>query len=518
MSIGNPVLFSVGRVQTAVLNAVAQRNNEVARFTPVPFTELEASLQSSSGTVVKAWLVNPKNEKTSFFDDRDYVSSARDYCDKNPVSRFESQVTGETVKPPKLLNITGLQKTAYKLHGYSTERTLEIAQSLYETHKCLSYPRTPSRVMGDRNVDLFRETYRLLSGCYPHYSRLCDEPIITEGNKNIFNSAALEDHHALIPLRQLPESADTQERNVYEIVLKSFFTVCMQDYIYNKKRLLFHIGGYVLRTEVNEVLQFGFKETVNEAEDKDEDIQEVRKFDEKTGKVIKLDILQKETRPKKEFSIDTLLGFMENPHNTEDQKLAGLGTPATRAAVIKLLFDREYIREDRKKLYASRKRLFRLEQLGKNENLKMIADLSQTTEWEKQLSQNPREFEKAIAQYLKNCITNARTEKYDVEPIGIYPRCGNEIREGKKSYYCSGYKGEPPCSFFIFKTISGVVLSAGNIALLLSHKPTGIKNCISKPGKKFKAAFNMADDRKISFQFDNHMKSGKSLSKQTGEG
>jgi DNA topoisomerase-3 len=252
MSAGNSTLFSVGRVQTAVLNAVALRNAETANFIPVPFVELEASLQSSNGTVIKAWLINPKNEKTAFFEDREYVSAARDYCKNNPVSRFQSHVTKETAKPPKLLNITGLQKAAYRLHGYSPEKTLETAQSLYEKHKCLSYPRTPSRVMGNQNVDLFREIYRFLSGCYPHYARLCDESVIAEGNKNIFNSAALEDHHALIPLRQLPENADTLERNIYDIVLKSFFTVCMNDYIYNKKRLLFHIGGYVLQTQVSQ--------------------------------------------------------------------------------------------------------------------------------------------------------------------------------------------------------------------------------------------------------------------------
>jgi DNA topoisomerase-3 len=208
---------------------------------------------------------------------------------------------------------------------------------------------------------------------------------------------------------------------------------------------------------------------------------------------------------------------MENPHNTADEKLAGLGTPATRAAIIKLLFDREYIREDRKKLYASRKGLFLLEQLGKNENLKMIADISQTTEWEKQLSHNPQEFEKSIVQYLKNCIGSAKTEKYAAQPIGICPRCGNKILEGKKGYYCSGYKSENPCSFYIFKTVSGAVLSAGDIALLLSHKTTGKKNCVSKSGKKFKAAFSMGHDGKISFQFDTYTKGGKPVSKQTKE-
>jgi DNA topoisomerase-3 len=517
MTTGNTVLFSVGRVQTALLNAVALRNAETARFVPVPFIEAEAVLQSSNGTAVKAWLINPKNEKTAFFTDKDHVSAARDYCGKHPVTRFESHVTKETIKPPKLLNITGLQKAAYKLYGYSPAKTLEIAQALYEKHKCLSYPRTPSRVMGDQNVALFREIFRLLSVCYPHYARLCDESAIMEKNKNIFNSAALEDHHALIPLRRLPENADTGERNVFDIVLKSFFTVCMRDHIYNKKRLIFYIGTYMFRTQINEILQNGFRETVTETEGDDDYIQEVTKFDEKTCKVIKMDILHKKTRPKKEFTIDTLLSFMENPHNEGDEKLAGLGTPATRAAVIKLLFDREYVREDRKKLYASRKGLFLLEQLQKNDYLKKIADISQTTEWEKQLVSDPQEFETAIAEYLKQCIANAGTEKYTVEPLGVCPRCGNRIVEGKKNYYCLGYRNNPPCPYSLFKTIAGARITADDMRLLLSHKNTAVKNCVSKSGKKFKASFYMDGDGKITFQFDTHKKGGKPAVKQAGQ-
>jgi DNA topoisomerase-3 len=515
MSAGNDTLFSVGRVQTAVLNAIALRNTEVSHFEPIPFIELEASLKTSNGAVFNARLVNPLHDQTAFFDSRDYVIAARAYCSKNQVSRIESQSTQETTKPPKLLNITALQKTAYKLHGYSPDTTLEIAQSLYEKHKCLSYPRTPSRVMGDQNVVFFKTIYLLLSGDYPQEARLCDESVITEANKNIFNSAALEDHHALIPLRRIPENADAQERKVFVIVLKAFFTVCMKDYVYNKKRLLFHIGEYIFRTQLNEVLQYGFKETVFETKDDDDAIQEIVKFDEKTCKVSGLALLKKMTKPKKEFSIDTLLGFMENPHNAKDAKLTGLGTSATRAAILKLLFDRQYIRDERKRLYVSRKGLFLLERLQNNPYLNKIADLSQTTEWEKQLSGNPQEFEKTIIQYLKNCVASASTEKYTPPLIGVCPRCGNAVLEGKKSYYCSGYKHEKHCSFSIFKRIAGASLSTEEITLLLSHKSTNIKDCVSKSGKKFKAVFSLNRDGTIVFQFNNQIKDGKFVSKQT---
>ena len=306
----------MGRVQTALLNAIAMRNNEVARFTPVPFSELEAAIQSSNGTVIKAWLVHPKTGKTAFFDNSEYLHTAQTVCRGKAVDQDQATSTREVKKPEKLLNITGLQKKAFKFHGYTPEQTLEIAQALYEKHKCLSYPRTPSRVMGDQNVDLFREKYRLLASRYPGYASYRDESRISPENRNIFNSAALEDHHALIPLAPLPDSASVQETNVFEIVLRSFFTVCMPDYVYNKKRLEFHSGEYMFQSVINEVIQKGFKTALNEEPEGDE--QAVGQFDEKSCVILKLEILNKKTSPQKEFSQDTLLAFMENPRNKEE--------------------------------------------------------------------------------------------------------------------------------------------------------------------------------------------------------
>jgi DNA topoisomerase-3 len=124
--------------------------------------------------------------------------------------------------------------------------------------------------------------------------------------------------------------------------------ICMKDYIYNKKRLIFYVGNYIFHSLFNEVIQAGFKESAPETKEPDE----------KTRKLIKAEILQKETVPKKEFSPDILLGFMENPYDDDGVKLIGLGTPAARAVIIKTLFDQDYLREKRKKLYATHKGLF----------------------------------------------------------------------------------------------------------------------------------------------------------------
>jgi DNA topoisomerase-3 len=276
----------------------------------------------------------------------------------------------------------------------------------------------------------------------------------------------------------------------------------MSDYIYNRKRILFHAGEYMFRSAVNEVVQKGFQAALNEEPEGDrEEEQEVSQFDEKSCTIQKTEILNKKTSPPKEFSQDTLLAFMENPRNKEEMKLTGLGTPATRSGIIKNLFDRGYVREDRKKLYATDKGLFLLKQLQKDEHLRRITDAGETTAWEQQLQENPAAFKQSVIEYLRSCIKQGEREHYEKDAPGRCPLCGNPLREGQKNYYCAGYKQDPPCTFFIRKEIAGAKLSLEDIQLLLSGKPTGIKKCTSKSGKRFTAAFVLEKDGRPAFRF-----------------
>ena len=393
MSIGNPPpAFSVGRVQTAVLSCIACRNAEVKNFTAVSYKELKAAI-SSGDVSISALLENPESGKTSFFkNDEGYLLAAAENCKGKTIDSVEVQAKEKRKKPEKLLNITGLQKAAFKQFGYKPEETLALAQTLYETHKCLSYPRTPSRVMGDDNVDLFRQKFDLLRES-SELSRFCDTALISAGNKHIFNSAQLEDHHALIPLAAIPQQATEKERNVYNIVLKSFFGVCMPDFIYNEKSLRFCIGDYIFTTKIKEIIQSGWHEVLaNSDSDYEDEGQEVPPFDEQNCSVAGFQILEKKTSAKKEFAIDTLLAFMEHPRGEGESKLAGLGTPATRAEIIKTLFARGYLIEEKKKLYAGERGRFLLQQLSKHEELKKMADVAQTTEWEEKLTSDPKAF------------------------------------------------------------------------------------------------------------------------------
>jgi DNA topoisomerase-3 len=503
VSTGNRVIFSVGRVQTAVLNAIAIRNHAVAKFIPSLYYELEILIRSKTGTEIRSWLINPDTKKTAFTTKEGYIKKAFDWCRVNHVVEIDSNTVKKSVKPPKLLNITGLEKTAYKKYGYDPKETDTTAQTLYEQYKCLSYPRTPSRVMGEGNVDVFLTYFHLLKADYENWSKYSDESLIKATNKHIFNNAELEDHHGLIPVGSLPETATPMEKNIFNIVAQSFFTVCMPDFVYNEKQLLIKNGEYRFRTKVREIIDEGWKKSLSpeEHEKADED-QEVTGLDEKNCLINGVKILDKKTNPPKEYSLDTLLSFMENPKDeVGGRKLAGLGTPATRGEIIGTLFKREYITEERKKLYATPKGLFVLKQLKKDKELGKIAGVDQTTEWEQQLNDNPENFEKSITEFIKTAIKKELKELYQQETPGLCPLCKKPVYDGKKSFYCSGYNKENGCNFMIWKEIAGSKITMADAKILLEGKPVSSRKFTSKAGKKFTASLVMNKQGKLEFRF-----------------
>jgi DNA topoisomerase-3 len=495
MSVGNPPPpWSVGRVQTAVLSAIGARNGEVKNFVAVPYKELEACVTPDSQIDgIYARLENPKTGKSAFFpEDEGYLLAAKKDCEEKAVDSVDVESSERRKKPEKLLNITGLQKKAYKLFGYNPEETLALAQALYETHKCLSYPRTPSRVMGDNNVGLFLDKFELLKDASIDGSVLstfCNLSLINASNKHIFNSAQLEDHHALIPLNRLPESANEKERNVYNIVLYSFFAVCMPDYIYDEKSLRFHVGAYIFAAKIRETVHDGWTEALGPEEDDDEQHLDLGSFDFDNCFLFYLHIQEKKTQPKKEFAMDTLLAFMEHPRGEGETGLVGLGTPATRAEIIRKLFAADYVREDRKRLYATERGRFLLEQLSRNELLNSLADVSNTTDWEERLSKNPGAFEREMAEFVAECVKVGPGRAVFQKPsLGACPLCGRPVHESKLSYCCSGYREDPICTFTIWKTIAGATLSQNDAQLLLNGRKTKPKKCRGKKGP-FEAAF-----------------------------
>ena len=510
---GHKITLPVGRVQTAILAAIAQRNNEVKNFVPTPYYQCIAHIKDNNGNTADALLFNPQNKKYFFPELNYYINKAHTFSEIDKTISVKTEIKRKSLNPPKLLSLTELQKIAAKEYDYSSSKTLEIAQSLYEKHKCLSYPRTPSSVLGDDDVALFKEKFELLKDSFPQ-SKYCNQTLINKENKHIFDSKKLDSHHALIPLAKLPDGVTQAEKNIYNIVLKHFFFSCMDECLYDEKTLTILNGEYSYRAIIKSIVKEGWKKAEKELapigakRDSDEE-DGLQFFDEMTCMLKNTEIVKKMTTPKKEFTETSLLAFMENPtmENT-DEKLVGLGTPATRGTILSKLEEYNYVIKDKKKYYATEKAFFLLKLLFKNKLTAQVASISQTTQWEKDLETSPEEFEEKIIDYIFRCTeSHPEIENYEREGIGKCPLCDAKVFESEKSFFCTNITKEPKCSFIIYKNSFGTKLSTDDGKLLLAGKSTGVKNLKSKAGKAYKAKIRWnKGTQKLELEFVNSYK------------
>ncbi|MDR1177246.1 MAG: DNA topoisomerase [Spirochaetaceae bacterium] len=439
ISLKSGLPLSFGRVQTAVLAAVYEREDAVGRFVKEKFFEVTASLHSGQGPHCTVKLVNKENGEYPFrFPEGAAplaeITSKRGELKTAAITGLSSEK--KTEHPPKLFNITALQKEAHKAFSLSPEKTLETAQALYEKHKCLSYPRTPSRVMGDDNVSLVKGIYDNLAGVYPELASGSDPARIAPSNKRVFNSAELQDHHALIPLIPLPAGASEEEKAVFGLVVKRFFTVFKGPYVYNAVSIDAAIAGYLFRENGTDVLEAGWKAGNDADDDGDEEPENNYAGLSEGGEypVVSVVTEEKYTQPKKHYTYATILALMENPRGEDGKHLAGLGTPATRAAILKKLIDKKYLVEKGKNLLITGEGKFLIETVRENPHLAAFVSVPETTRWEEALRASTASFLEGIKRFTAFAVTNTAVTEREKPSLGTCPRCGAAVREGKKSY------------------------------------------------------------------------------------
>ena len=489
VSFNNSAKFSVGRVQTAVLAAIAKRNRDIENFVPEKYYELKAEIKDKDGNIADAYLLNPQTKKTAFAEKQILIQAGNEI--KTSALSVEHQVIEKKILPPHLLSFTELAKIAADEYDYTTADTLKYAQNLYEKYNCLSYPRTNGTVMGGNDVEAFQKSFDKVKNL-SEISALCDVNLINKNNKRIFNSEKIkkENHHALIPMEPVPQEASEEEKNVYGIVLKIFLQSIMKDFIYDELQMMIKAGNHVLKASVKTIKQMGWKES-----EKDEELKSFSKgFNPENIIINKTEILEKYTQPKKQFTESSLLAFMENPTGESDEgKLVGLGTEATRAGIITKLFTTGYVEKKKRNFMVTKKGFYLLDMLMKDQDLKQIANVAQTTIWEKKLDENPAVFEKEIEEYVRKCIKPKEKEnmqKYEYENFGSCPLCGKgKIYRNKYKYYCSSYK--EGCKFGINYHICEAPILPSDIKLMLEGKLTNVKRMKGKNGNQFPARVKM---------------------------
>ena len=502
LSIARKGGYSLGRVQTPTLAMVCRRYIENRDFSSVPYWKLSVHTEKE-GLSIKA--VGCK----------DYESEASAQTALAAL-RSQSQLTVETVvrkvagtPPPLLYDLTALQKDANKRHGFSADKTLSIAQSLYEK-KITTYPRTGSRYISE---DVFEEVPALL--------RKIGMPLSNPLNRHSVDNAKITDHHAIIPTGETPSGLLADEATVYQMVVNRFAEAFSLDSEEEHMQGRFTHGTNIFTWKACRQISLGWKvvQKGKEAEaDKKEDGDEqiLSSLPNLTeGEVLSLvnaDITEHKTKPKPLYTEATLLSAMENAGKEvedADSKKAmaecGIGTPATRANIIETLILRDYIRRDKKAIIPTEKGLAVYE-IVKD---KKIANAEMTGSWELALAaieagKMPSDkFAQGINSYVGTICEELLSLSSEQKSYPVYrcPKCGQQsVGIYAKVAKCR----HETCGFHVFREVCGIHLSEDNIRDLISSGRTPIlKGLTSKAGKKFNARLVLGEDYTTSFEFEN---------------
>ena len=464
--------YSLGRVQTPTLAMVCRRYIENRDFSSVPYWKLSA-LMEKEGVSLKAIGIT------------DYESEASAQTALATL-RSQSRLKVESVArkvthtaPPLLYDLTALQKEANRRHGFSADKTLSIAQSLYEK-KITTYPRTGSRYISE---DVFEEVPVLL--------RKIGKTLSNPLNRHSVDNTKVTDHHAIIPTGETPSGLSTDEATVYQMVVNRFVEAFSPNSEEERMLVRFTDGTNTFTWKACRQISLGWKAVQKgkevEAEKKeDSDEQILSSLPTLTeGEILPLvdaEITEHKTKPKPLYTEATLLSAMENAgkevEDAESKKAmaeCGIGTPATRANIIETLILRDYIRRDKKSIIPTEKGLAVYE-IVKD---KKIANAEMTGAWEL-LSLAPEQ--KSYPVY--------RCPKCGQQSVGIYAKVAKCRHES--------------CGFHVFREVCGILLSEDNIRDLISSSRTPIlKGLTSKAGKKFNARLVLGEDYTTSFEFEN---------------
>ena len=494
--------YSLGRVQTPTLSMVCRRYIENRDFSSIPYWKLSVLTEKESLSL-KA------------IDDEDYTSEASAQTALAAL-RSQSRLKVESVArqvghtaPPLLYDLTALQKEANRRHGFSADKTLSIAQSLYEK-KITTYPRTGSRYISE---DVFEEVPVLL--------RKTGAAIKSPLNRHSVDNTKVTDHHAIIPTGETPSGLSADEATVYQMVSNRFVEAFSPDSEEERMQVRFTDGNSTFTWKACRQISLGWKavkkDKVTEAERKEGDDEQVLSSlpnlaQSEVLTLLNAEITEHKTKPKLLYTEAALLSAMENAgkevEDAESKKAmaeCGIGTPATRANIIETLILRNYIRRDKKAIIPTEKGLAVYE-IVKD---KKIANAEMTGSWElalaaieagKMLSDK---FSQGINSYVSTICEELLSLSPEQKTYPVYrcPKCGQQsVGIYAKVVKCR----HESCGFHVFHEVCGILLSEDNIRDLISSGRTPIlKGLTSKAGKKFNAHLVLSEDHTTSFEFEN---------------
>lgn len=497
--------YSLGRVQTPTLSMVCRRYIENRDFSSIPYWKLSVLTEKESLSLKAIGSEDYESEASA----QTALAQLRSQS-RLKVESVTRQV-GHTA-PPLLYDLTALQKDANRRHGFSADKTLSIAQSLYEK-KITTYPRTGSRYISE---DIFEEV--------PALSRKIGKTLSNPLNRHSVDNAKVTDHHAIIPTGETPTGLSTDEANIYNMVVTRFSEAFSSDSEEERMQVRFTDGTNTFTWKACRQISLGWKavqkskevEAEKEEDGKEQILSSLPSLTE--GEVLPLvsaEITEHKTKPKPLYTEATLLSAMENAgkevENAESKKAmaeCGIGTPATRANIIETLILRDYIRRDKKAIIPTEKGLAVYE-IVKD---KKIANAEMTGSWELALAaieagKMPSDkFSQGINSYVSTICEELLSLSSEQKSYPVYrcPKCGQQsVGIYAKVAKCR----HETCGFHVFREVCGIHLSEDNIRDLISSGRTPIlKGLTSKAGKKFNARLVLKDDYTTTFEFEQNKK------------
>src|SRR5881397_2627276 len=541
---------SLGRVQTPTLAIIVERENKIQEFKPRDLHEIIGIFRAATGEYAGRWFdeVFQKDEdetertkrllhrlqltlpdaeqrlaieRGSLWDEhraaprlwhREIADAIQGKCSgKQGIVELEEKKPTTQVAP-QLYDLTTLQREANNRLGFSAKRTLQIAQALYERHKAITYPRTDSRALPEDYLPTVRSTLGKIDN--PFARRVLDNNWV-KPNKRIFNNAKVGDHFAIIPTDTVPRSLDNNEQAIFDMIARRFVAVFFPPAQYENTTRITRVEGEPFKTEGKILVASGWLEVYGRevaSEKPEENLPPVTQGERVA--TIGIEIKTDQTRPPARYNEATILSAMEAAGKLVDDeelrdamKEKGLGTPATRAAIIETLISAHYLTRYGKELQPTAKAIQTITLL-KNA-VPVLTSSELTGEWEFRLHEIEHRkltrdaFMRDIRELTNDIVGKAKhfhpdEHMPDTEPFGKCPKCGSPIVERFKSFTCTNEE----CDFTIWKTIAGRLLSRDEFETLVRDKQVGpLSGFRSKKGKRFHAMLRLGNEFKAEFDF-----------------
>jgi DNA topoisomerase III len=525
-------VFSAGRVQTPTLALIVKRDEEIQRFKSEPFWEVKAEFQIDKHTYEGTWQKDGESRITEV----DLARKIALFCENKRAQIKEAKSEKKEYAPPLLFNLSSLQATINKMFKFSPKKTLDVLQKLYQKG-IVSYPRSDSQYVTKGEAETFPGILDKIKEFAPYNKWI---PVPNESlmnNKRYVNDAKVSDHYAIIPTEQVtdPDSLSQDEKKIYDVIMKRFIAAHHDKAILNYTTITTQVDGRAeFVSKGKQILQEGWRKIIVENEKENEPLlPPVKENDE--GMVKKVHVKEGKTQPPKRYTEGQLITLMKTAGKFIDndelekvlKKTEGLGTEATRAGIITMLKDRNYIDIQKNIVFPTDKAKVLIRAIGEN----VLASAEMTAKWEQRLQQigkgeaSAPEFMEQVKKLSHSLIQNAlrEAESWDFTDLdtatiqrtpvkkgkrsskaslGTCLKCGGKVIDKGKFYGCSNYQ-KTKCSFTISKTILSKKITGTIVKKVLKEGKSDRIDGFTKGDKQFSAYLGWdPNQKKIQFLFD----------------